>query len=149
MENEEQRRRAQVILAPMEESARPAFDDEDIDNLRTLVRLTVSFYDYLTPASGWPGSPSGPFHDMTYMTESILIHVDEFRRTVHSYGCIVGATGSTIDWNTTNIRSIKDKFFSAYGAFVKETTFENKCRLLLDLVKLQIVFAGAFFDCMP
>lgn len=27
--------------------------------------------------------------------------------------------------------------------------FESKCRLLLDLVKLQLGFAGAFYDCMP
>jgi hypothetical protein len=149
MENEEQRQRARPILQAMEEAAQPGFDDEDIDNLRTLVYLTVNFYDYLNSTPPWPEFPDDPFRDMGYVTESILIHVDEFRRTVHSYGILVGAMGSTIDWNAVNIRSIKDEFVSAYHAFEQETNFEKKCRLLLDLVKLQIVFAGAFFDSMP
>jgi hypothetical protein len=148
MENEEQRQRARPILQSMEEAARPGFDDEDIDNLRTLVYLTVNFYEYLSSHPPWPEFPDDPFRDMSYVTESILIHVDSFRRTVHSYGILVGSTGSTIDWNAINIRSLKDEFFAVYHAFITQTNFESKCRLLLDLVKLQIVFAGAFYDCM-
>jgi len=45
------------------------------------------------------------------------------------------------------MQSLRDRFLSLYREFVAETKFENKCRLLLDLFKLQIVFAGAFYDC--
>lgn len=36
----------------------------------------------------------------------------------------------------------KDEFMSRYHTFLAQTDFETKCRLLLDLFKLQIVFAG-------
>ena len=53
MENEEQRQRALPILQQMEQAARVDFDDEDIDNLRTLVYLTINFTT--TSASTPPG----------------------------------------------------------------------------------------------
>jgi hypothetical protein len=59
----------------------------------------------------------------------------------------VRLTRSRIDWSTVGVQSIRDLFLSLYPKFVTETKFENKCRLLLDLFKLQIVFAGAFYDC--
>jgi len=40
------------------------------------------------------------------------------------------------------VQSIKDRFLALYPEFMVETAFENKCRLLLDLFKLQVVFAG-------
>ena len=33
-------------------------------------------------------------------------------------------------------------FISTFNNFVEETNFENKCRLLLDLFKLQTVFGN-------
>jgi hypothetical protein len=149
MENEEQRQRARPIVQSLEEGAQGVFDDEDISNLHTLVYLTINFRDYLTQHPPWPEHPDDPFWDMSYVTESILIHVDSFRRTVHSYHILEGSTGSTISWRDLNIGSLKATFLSLYNAFEKENGFETKCRLLLDLVKLQIVFAGAYFDCAP
>ena len=86
---------------------------------------------------------------MTYTIDKVLFNIDSFRTVIHSYGILVGATRSTIDWKVINVQSLKDEFISIYDAFVAETNFESKCRLLLDLVKLQIVFAGAFYDCQP
>jgi len=144
-DNEIQRVRA--IQLSMEESARPGFDDEDIQNLGILIRVTVEFHDYLRSAPPWPQFPGDPFHDMTYMIDKILINIDSFRIVLHSYGILVGATQSRIDWSAVGVQSLKDRFLSLYAEFVTETKFENKCRLLLDLFKLQIVFAGAFYDC--
>ena len=141
--------RVRAIQQSMEEPARPGFNDEDIQQLRVLVRLTVEFHDYLTETPPWPQFPDDPFHDMTYKAGSILINVDSFRAVVRAYGCLVGSTGSTLDWNVINIPTLKDEFISRYHTFLSQTDFETKCRLLLDLVKLQIVFAGAFYDCQP
>jgi hypothetical protein len=133
----------------MEEAARPVFDDKDIQELRILVRLTVEFHDYLTSTPPWPAFPDDPFHNMTYAIDKVLFNVDSFHSVMHVYGVLVGSTRSTIDWSAMNIRSLKGLFVSVYDTFVAQTDFETKCRLLLDLVKLQIVFAGAFYDCMP
>ena len=146
---DDQIQRIRAIQQSMEESARPGFNDEDIQQLRVLVRLTVEFHDYLTGTPPWPQFPDDPFHDMTYKAGSILINVDSFRAVVQAYGVLLGSTRSTIDWDVINIRSLKDEFISMYHTFLGQTSFEAKCRLLLDLVKLQIVFAGAFYDCQP
>jgi hypothetical protein len=42
--------------------------------------------------------------------------------------------------------SLKKQFLSWFHEFEIETSFEKKCRLLLDLFKLQIVFAGVLYD---
>jgi len=139
--------RVQAIQLSMQESARPAFDDEHIQNLGILIRVTVEFHDYLRSASPWPQFPDDPFHDMTYMIDKILFNIDSFRIVLHTYGVLVGSTKSRIDWSAVGVQSLKDRFLSLYPEFVAETKFENKCRLLLDLFKLQIVFAGAFYDC--
>jgi hypothetical protein len=136
-----------TIQSSMEESARPGFDDKDIQNLGILIRVTVEFHDYLRSAAPWPQFPDDPFHDMTYMIDKILFNIDSFRIVLHSYGVLVGLAKSRIDWTGVEVQSLKDRFLSLYPEFVAETKFENKCRLLLDLFKLQIVFAGAFYDC--
>lgn len=137
----------QAIQLDMEKSARPGFDDKDIEHLRVLIRVTMEFHDYVTSAPPWPQFPGDPFHDMNYMIDKILINIDSFRSVLHTYGVLVGSTKSRIDWSAVGVQSLQDRFLSLYPEFVAETKFENKCRLLLDLFKLQIVFAGAFYDC--
>ena len=137
----------QAIQLDMEKSARPGFDDKDIENLRILIRVTMEFNHYLNSAPPWPKFPGDPFHDMIYMIDKVLINIDSFRTVLHAYGVLVGSTQSGIDWSSVGVRSLKEIFLSLYSEFVTETKFENKCRLLLDLFKLQIVFAGVFYDC--
>lgn len=132
----------QAIQPDMEKSARPGFDEKDIEHLGVLIRVTVEFHDYLTSASPWPQFPDDPFHDMTYMIDKILFNIDSFRIVLRTYGVLVGSTKSRIDWSAVGMQSLRDRFLSLYREFVAETKFENKCRLLLDLFKLQIVFAG-------
>jgi hypothetical protein len=84
---------------------------------------------------------------MTYMIDKILFNIDSFRIVLRTYGVLVGSRKSRIDWSAVGMQSLRDRFLSLYPEFVAETKFENKCRLLLDLFKLQIVFAGAFYDC--
>ena len=142
--------RVSAIQSSMEEGARPAFDDEDIENLGILIRVTVEFYDYLTSTPPWPHVPNDPFHNMTYMIDKIFVHSGSFLIVLHLYCCLVDAEmRSTIDWNTFEVQSLKDRFLSIYQEFLVETQFERKFRLLLDLFKLEIVFAGAFYDCHP
>ena len=65
----DQIRRVRAILQSMEESARPAFDDKDIQALQILVRVTVQFYDYLTSS---PDSDDLSC-DMNYVLDRIFI----------------------------------------------------------------------------
>jgi len=118
-------------------------------NSVNLVRLTVEFHDFLTSTPPWPAFPDDPFHNMTYTVDKVLFNVDSFQTVMHTYGVLAGSTRSTLEWNAIDIRSLKDEFVSVYQAFLAQTNFESRCRLLLDLVKLQIFIAGAFYDRAP
>jgi hypothetical protein len=58
-----------------------------------------------------------------------------------------GSMDSTLSFpHLTSLWALKELYDSIYQKFVSETEFETKCRALLDLFKLQIVFAGIFSD---
>ena|ERR1700722_18137885 len=147
MENDEYQI-APKITASMVEQAQDDFDGKEIENLGILVRLSVQFYNFLTSRGRWPVFPEDSFGNMTYAVDSILWNVDSFRTLiVHCYGIMEGKTKSTVDWNTFMAQSLKERYLSLYGEFLAETDFLKRFRLLLDLYKLQLVFAGIFYDC--
>lgn len=121
----------------------PLSDEKDISRSGVRIRLTVEFHDFLTSR----GSSGEPRRDANSQIEALLWNLDLFTSMMHLYGIFVGSTATTIDWNDIRIASLRERFVSIYDLFLAETNFERKFRLLLDLVKLQIVFAGAVYDC--
>ena len=135
------------------------FEEKQLSHLRTLIRLTIEFYDYLNPgnpeASEFAGSilihnvPVG-LHperfELEYSIESILSGIESFCIVNAGYKVLVGAMLTTIAWNQVSALTLKDQFIAMFDEFVAEKAFERKCRLLLDLFKLQIVYAGMFYD---
>ena len=135
------------ILASMVEQAEGDLDDKEVENLGILIRLCVQFYNFLTARGRWPVFPD-PFHNMTYEVDSILWNVDSFLQLIrHTYGIMRGRTRTTVDWNAVSAQSLKDQYLSLYQEFIAETDFLKRFRLVLDLYKLQLVFAGIFYDC--
>jgi hypothetical protein len=60
---------------------------------------------------------------------------------------LVGATSSKVEWGMISSReSFKEKFIAMFDEFTQEVNFENKCRLLLDLFKLQMAFAAVSYE---
>jgi len=96
----DQNQRVREIQLSMDESAQPGFDDDDVENLHILVRLTVQFHDYLNLA---PPSDD-PFRDLNYAIDSLFFNLESFRVINRSYGILVGSMGSTIDWKETRIQ---------------------------------------------
>lgn len=150
----------------MVESATSRFDESELDHLRCLIRLTLEFYDYMEHGSvkiattllrgpnaeyvkDVQSASVNPFnkYDLGYVCESIRSGVDSFCSLSASYRILVGTTNSRIEWSMISSReSFKAQFLSMFSEFSKEVNFENKCRFLLDLFKLQIVFAGIAYD---
>ncbi len=164
-------KRVKEIQASMVESAKSSFDDSELGYLRAVIRLTVEFHDYLehgsvTIARGIRQMPymeltSDEFqkdlqsastdpcnkYDLGYTCQSILPGVDSFCSLNLAYSKRDGATSSRIEWDMISSReSFKATFVSMFNNFAEEVNFESKCRLLLDLFKLQIVFAGISYD---
>lgn len=142
--NERQAQQTRVIQEDMEKSAKSVFSDNEIRHLRVLVRIAVQFNAYLE--SGQSPRPHG-FDDLIYEVDSILINIESFRSVTRSYGVLAGAISSQINWKGLNFANLKEKLLAEYRRFVSESQFERKCRLLLDVFKLQLCFAGIFYDC--
>lgn len=157
--------RVQMIQTSMLESecARSCFEEPAQEHLRCLVRLTIEFDDYLKNGVPQLREITKRFHDrhhpniqiqphevelneLKYSIESVFSGIESFCSVSAAYRVLVGATSSRVEWDKVSVISLKEQFVSMFHEFTIETNFEKKCRLLLDLFKLQIVFAGVFYD---
>lgn len=141
-------------------AAQSRFNTSELDDLRALIRLTVEFRHYLeygsTKMAGMllprlqhfgdlENANTAPFnkYDMEFVCDSIRSGIDSFWVLNAGYRILVGSTGSNIKWGIASSWDLfRKQFLSMFDQFAAESNFENKCRLLLDLFKLQIVFLG-------
>ncbi len=132
-----------LIYEPTAESAKPAFDESHLGCLHAIIRLTVEFHHYLNSAIIIV--PDG--NAVTFACESIFSGIESFVILSDTYQVLVGSMKSSINWDDPiSLGSLTERFKYMYKEFLSERTFERKCRLLLDLFELQIVFAGMSFD---
>ncbi len=135
--------RAEVdaIQASMVEGA-SHFLDSQLDALRCVIRLTVEFFQCLQRVD----IDSVNDHSLQYWGESIFSGIDSFTSLSQAYRMTMGATRSTLPQRVTSRAALKEEFTAMYREFAGETNFEKRCRLLLDLFKLQIIFVGMTYD---
>lgn len=131
-----------ALQLSMAKDIKSCFAKSELDNLCIVIRLTVEFHAYLRSAN----LASLTEYDLRYNCESIFSGIEFFSYLSHAYGSLAGAKKSKITWGAISKSSLKKSFMSTYQEFKKEQIFEKKCRLLLDLFKLQIVFAGMFYS---
>lgn len=137
------RERVRIIQASMSNGARQCFVESEIGHLDCLIRLTVEVAEYLQSAN----IESLRAEDVRYMIESIFSGIDSFCSVSRAYRSLLGAMDSDIEMSMViSLASLTQQFSDRYENFVREVRFEKQCRLLLDLFKLQIMFAGAFYD---
>lgn len=149
----------QLVKKVQDAMVESTFEEKQRSHLRTLIRLTVEFYAFLNPGDPEACEFAGPIqiHDvpvgfdpegfeLQYSIESILSGVESFCIVNAGYKVLVGAMPTTIAWNQVSALTLKHQFIEMFDEFVAEEAFERKCRLLLDLFKLQIVYAGMFYN---
>jgi hypothetical protein len=126
-----------AIQASMVDAVNSLFNPSELDALRVVVRLTVEFRQSLEANK-----------ITNYVSESVFSGIDSFTSLVHAYGVIAGAEAhSHLKWKAVSVSSLRREFQSLYSRFIAEETFEKRCRLLLDLFKLQIALAAMAYDC--
>ena len=130
-----------TIQASMIEPGESHLSPSEIDDLRCLIRLTVEFSHHLEN-----GDLSSPDRDeVRYLCDSVFSGVDSF--CLFGSACRAMAGRSlTEPWSRIDMVSLMGNFSSKYREFLSETSFTTRCGLLLDLFKLQIVFAGMLYD---
>lgn len=131
--------RVQQTQASMIKSIEDCFSASELDDLRCIVRLAIEFHYYLQLACDHSFCSE-------YVSGSIFSGIESFMSLAQAYRVLVGATKSQVEWRHLSLSSLKQKFAGLFEKFDKEEVFEKKCRYLLDLFKLQIVFTGIVYD---
>jgi hypothetical protein len=137
-----QTERVRAIQSSMLESGSACFLDSELEALRCLIRLTVEFADYLDAGD----TPPYDKHGLRYVLDSVFSGMESFYSVTEAYGVLAGAVESQLVWDTFLPRRLKEQFTSMYREFLVTADFTGRCRLLLDLFKLQIVFAAMLYD---
>ncbi len=115
--------------------APPSFDESDLENLRVVTRLVVEFYCYLTDPQ-----LNSDYTDPRYQCDSAFSGLECFWSLVTSYR--VDDESLELLPVVTSTATLKHDYLSKYGEFMDATSFAERCRLLLDLFRLHIIFAG-------
>jgi hypothetical protein len=132
-----------AIQASMVDAAESCFEPSELEHLRVLVRLTMEFRQYLQRESV---EMADIHYSNQYVSESIFSGLDSFRSVTHAYQVLVGARDSAIDWSVISKSSIEREFLSTFESLEQAQIFEDKCRFLWDLFKLQLAFAAILYD---
>jgi hypothetical protein len=136
------------VEGSMVEEAASTFSESELDHLRTVVSFTIEFFDFIESADtdSFNTYDRSITYELRYNIESIFAGIESYTVVNASYKVLVGATRSRVNWENVSISALRERFIAKYHDFMQETNFENKCRLLLDLFKIQIVFAGMLYD---
>jgi hypothetical protein len=129
--------RVRALQRPMLEEAASCFEQSELEHLRVVVRLAVEFYYHVE------GRDQA---DLRYVSDSIYSGLESFRRVNDAYNVLHGSRRSDIDWKTVHVATIQDEFKVRFEKFEREQAFEERCRLLLDMFKLQLVFAAVSYQ---
>lgn len=130
------------IYDSMAEFAKPGFDEEDLRCLHSVISLIMEFNLYLETAN----LAAFDKDNANYMCESIFSGIESFITLNNSYKILAGSISSELAGDFVPVHLLKEHFTRIYKEFLSERIFENKCRLMLDMFKLEIVFAGLVFD---
>lgn len=159
-----------LVQSSMVEPARDCFSESELDSLCCVVRITMEFCGYIRSPAPQHGrsiyagakalaercnlpldaSQSEVGHEaeceLSYVIGTIFSGMDSFLSLTHSYRSLVGSTGSRVQWGVVSMNSLREQFLSTFQEFATEKDFVKRLRLLIDLFKLQIVFAGVLYD---
>lgn len=151
------------VQASMVEEAESTFSESELDSLRVLIRVTFEFVHHLehprtTQLTDYlPDEPSlrefyldhpHMFDDfeLRYAINTIFNSVEFFISVHQAYSVLRDRIDSIVNWDEISRASVRKKFDVKFDEFQTEPVFEKKCRILLDLFRLQLIFAVFYYD---
>ncbi len=131
-------RRQNELMTQLAESG---YYEDRIEDLLSLTSMVVDFCYCLQQTHVDESYRS----DTEYNCNSLFAVVDTFTQVSSDYYCLIGSETSNIDWGDISVSSIKKLIDLTYKRFESEPVFLKKCRYLLDLYKMGLVFAGLVY----
>jgi hypothetical protein len=127
-----------AIQDSMMNAVRSCFSERELEDLRVVIRITMELHEHLATK------------DLTnYESATVFSGIESFVSLVHAYAVLRGSeTHTRLEWKAVSMSSLKHEFETIYARFIEKEAFEERCRLLLDLYKLQIGLAAMTYDCL-
>jgi hypothetical protein len=113
----------------------------DLGNYDVVIRLTMEFSQFLVDLEGGPVEPA----EIRYKCESVFSGTESFCQLSSDYR-VMSDEVRTDEWPTVSFAQLRGEFMTKYRRFLEETDFPLRCRLLLDLFKLQLLFTGMAYE---
>jgi hypothetical protein len=131
----------QSIQTSMAAEVQDCFLDEEIDDLKVVLRIALEVSGYLegeeqlTPAA----------NSFDYQLDTVLSGIDSFASLASAYSVLIGALASDLDWDDMSGTSLKKAIAVLREKFLAEAEFNKKCRHLLDLFKLELALVATSY----
>ena len=112
-----------------------------VESLSVVIRLVVEFNEYL----GRTMTDETESGESQYVCGSVFSGMDSFDTFAHTYKVLKGSELSRIGWGSIDsweFEAVRRKYLEMYEELLRGGTFQRGYRLLLDLFKLQIIWAG-------
>jgi hypothetical protein len=113
-------------------------------DLRALIRITIEFFYFLEGHLKLEGVLKGD--ETNYAIDTVFSGVDSFMSLSASSRMITNNAPTAVNWDQINRTTLWQVFLALYQQFRSERNFERQFRLLLDLFRLQLIFAGMNYD---
>lgn len=108
------------------------------DDLRALVRITIEFFYFLQ--EDFNGD------EASYAIDTVFSGVDSFMSLSAAYRSISNKAPTAVNWDEISRTTLRQVFLALYQRFRSDQKFETQLKLLLDLFRLQLIFAGMNYD---
>jgi hypothetical protein len=116
-------------------AAADTFDEEERARLRCLIRIVVEFASYVIDKDDgyedWSAELKVRFH-----AGSTFSAIQALDLVTSAY--VVRSDALPSEISVENSTHLNDQYRRLYDRFLAEDSFDRKCRLLLDLFKLQL-----------
>jgi len=127
------------LQAQMETSAQSCFVQSEIDHLNSIIRL-------IAESAALPSYDQISDHDKRYAGDSIFSGMDSFCIVNSAYSILAGAEKSKLRWQELPYDRLENSFQDLYRRFLDQEDFMVRCRMMLDLFKIQILIATLNYD---
>ncbi|MEQ1886859.1 MAG: hypothetical protein ABL967_17490 [Bryobacteraceae bacterium] len=107
-----------------------------LGHVRCLIRLSVEFSYFLADFD------SAGNEDFDYLAGSVFAGTESFQLVAMLVSVMGCETPNPLVGKQVSAKQMKDIFLRAYRELADSESFKNRCQLLLDLFRMQVVFVG-------
>jgi hypothetical protein len=119
--------------------------DSGIESFSVVIRLVAEFKEYLERTVAAEIESDEPL----YVCGSVFSGLDSFDSSAHAYRVLRDVEPSGVQWGDpalSRFETLRSRYFEMYQELIGGAPLQHAGRLLLDLFKLQVIWAGTQYS---